>query len=208
MFFDRRAVQDAMDATTHKAMSIGAARIRKRAQRSMKNVTQRPAKADSLGSPAASRPWSPPHAVAPHPWVKRFLLYSYDRHRRQAVIGPVGFVTGSKAPSTLEFGGRARIRNRRRRTRRVGDGGEVRVGGPVSRTTRAVQDAQGRFTGQMVTYARLTTQLQADRANRINEQLYGSEFVKREIAPRPYMGPALMAETPALAGLWGNSVKA
>jgi len=208
LFFDRRTVTNAMDAATHKAMSIGAARIRRRAQRSMKTVSDQPARSDSLGGHTASRPWHPPVSVRQHPWLKRFLLYYYDRASKTAIVGPVGFAAGSGAPHTLEFGGRAKIRNRRRRIRRIGDGGGIRVGGPISRTTRAVQDSRGRFTGRMVTYARLRTAEEVRRANDINAQLYGSEYVQRTIIPRPYMEPALAAETPALAGLWSNSVKA
>ena len=60
-----------------------------------------------------------------------------------------------------------------------------------------------------MTYAVLTTQAQAERANRLNEELYGPEMIGgRRIEPRPYMGPALRAEMPSLPILWANSIRA
>ena len=62
--------------------------------------------------------------------------------------------------------------------------------------------------GKLVTYARLQTTDQVDRANRLNEELYGPEFVGgNRIEARPYMGPALEKEMPNLPVLWANSVK-
>ncbi len=207
MFFDRRAVVDAMDKATHTAMKRGAARIRTRAMRSMRYITAKPGKGDAPTLRRASRPGEPPLAVRPHPWVRKHLYFYYDPHRRQAVIGPLGFPTGTNAPNTLEFGGRARIRNKRRRRRKLGDGGELRIGGPASRTTKAARDAAGRYTGKMVTYARLRTAEQVRRANELNAQLYGPEFSDQTIAARPFMGPALKEELPYLSHLWTSSVQ-
>ena len=58
--------------------------------------------------------------------------------------------------------------------------------------------------------AELASQLsaaQADRANALNEELYGPEFLgPSPLAARPYMGPALTRELPKLPPLWANSV--
>ena len=45
-----------------------------------------------------------------------------------------------------------------------------------------------------------------DRANRLNEELYGPEFIGgNQIEARPYMGPALQKEMPNLPALWAES---
>jgi hypothetical protein len=59
----------------------------------------------------------------------------------------------------------------------------------------------------MVTYARLTSRKMAARANRLNEQIYGPMERTVNLSPRPYMGPALDAESPKFEDLWANSVK-
>ena len=72
----------------------------------------------------------------------------------------------------------------------------------MSKTTKRTTD------GKWVTYTKLTTQAQADRANRLNEELYGPEYIGgKPIAARPYMGPALRAEMPNLPALWANSIQ-
>ena len=64
-----------------------------------------------------------------------------------------------------------------------GGAGEIRLDGPACRTTKRNRD------GKLVTYARLQAGAQVDRANRLNEELYGPEFVGgNDIEPRPYMG--------------------
>jgi hypothetical protein len=97
------------------------------------------------------------------------------------------------------------LRNRRRRFREVGQGGEVRVGGRPSRTTKPVQDRRGNVV--WVTYARLRSAAQAARANRLNEELYGPASYMATYPPRPYMGPALAAVRPSLSHLWATSVR-
>jgi len=106
------------------------------------------------------------------------------------VIGPVGFPRGSGAPETLEFGGRAKVRNKRRRKRRIGGGGEIDV------------------RGGRVIYTKLKTAAQAARANRLNEELYGPLYKVVFIEARPFMRPALAKVRPELPRLWAASVRA
>jgi hypothetical protein len=88
-----------------------------------------------------------------------------------------------------------------RRIRHVGDGGEIRIDGPASRTTK-----RNRF-GAMVTYARMRTQAQVDRANRLQEEMYGPLTIgPTSIAARPYMGPSLEENRPKLPEMWANAV--
>jgi len=98
------------------------------------------------------------------------------------------------------------LKNPRRRVRKVGSGGEIRLGGRPCRTTRPVLDRHGATV--QVTYARLRTGAQVARANRLNEQLYGPALYMATYPPRPFMGPALADVEPGLARLWLQSVRA
>ena len=60
-----------------------------------------------------------------------------------------------------------------------------------------------------MTYAKLETGAQADRANLLNEQIYGPDRVRMVwVEPRPYMEPAKQKELGMLDRLWKNSLAA
>lgn len=214
LFFDRGKVIRAMDKPTREAMSKAARLIRRRAQTSMRYVTSLARQQRQLEQGARkrvptpytpSRPGEPPRAVRPHPWVRKHIRYYYNPRQKAAVIGPVGFPAGTGAPHNLEFGGVVVIRNPRRRKRRLGDGGEVRLGGRGGSTTKPTVNRHGLTL--MVTYAKLISQRMVDRANQLNQLLYGTGSDKRTMAARPFMGPALAAEAPNIPKLWHNSVR-
>lgn len=189
MFFDRRAVVDALGRANVKALSRAGAFIQRRARTSIRKRKR------------ASRPGEPPSS---HVGTLRNLIYfGFDTATRSVVVGPTPVGLVSIVPPTLEFGGSGvRQKNQRRRHRRIGDGGEIRIGGRRGATTKR---AAG---GKWVTYTTLATQAQADRANRLNEELYGPEYIGgKPIEPRPYMGPALKAEAPNLPAIWANSIR-
>ena len=147
---------------------------------------------------------APETAGSSHVGTLRNLIYfGFDTTSRSVVVGPTPLGAVGTVPPTLEYGGPGPVRrNPRRRHRKVGDGGEIRIGGPLSGTTKRTPE------GKWVTYTRLTTGAQAERANRLNEELYGPEYIGgKRIEARPYMGPALRAEMPALPTLWSNSVR-
>jgi hypothetical protein len=213
-FFNREVVLRAMDRVTREALAKAGAQVRMIARRSMRYVTSLSVRARELAEGKRKRlgkattpspPGTPPRAVRPHPWIRQFLFYAYDPRAGSVVVGPVGFQTRVNVPALHEYGGRVFIRNRRRRFREVGQGGEVRVGGRPGRTTKPVQDRHGRIV--QVTYARLRTGDQAARANRLNEELYGPASYMATYPPRPYMGPALAAVQPGLSRLWATSVR-
>jgi hypothetical protein len=114
--------------------------------------------------------------------------------RGTAVVGPVKWPWGTGAPNTLEFGGDSVIDNSVRRE--VGDGGEMRMVRTGGREVRP---------GVRVVYARLRTQAQADRATRINREIFGPRMIR--VAERPFMGPALDKSIPKLAPMWAMSVR-
>jgi hypothetical protein len=189
-FFDRRAVIDALGRANLSALSRAGAFIQRRAKSSIRKRKR------------ASLPGEPPSS---HVGTLRNLIYfSFDTASRSVVVGPTPVGAIGIVPPTLEYGGPSVVRrNPRRRRRRVGGAGEIRIDGPHGKTTKRIQD------GRYVTYTKLTTQAQADRANRLNEELYGPEHVGgRPIAARPYMGPALRAEMPQLPQMWANSIQA
>jgi hypothetical protein len=168
---------------------------------------RRPAKGKIRYAKRPSKPGSPPHAHASRKGgkdspLRELIYFAYDDRSNSVVVGPTPFRGAAVVPRTLELGGTASGRaNPLRRIRRVGDGGEIRIDGPASRTTK-----KNRF-GAMVTYVKLQTQAQADRANGLQEILYGPLVLgPTPIAARPYMGPALQDNLPMLSSLWANSV--
>ncbi|HUU09041.1 MAG TPA: hypothetical protein VM431_00705 [Phycisphaerae bacterium] len=209
MFFDRPLVKRALDLTTRQALGKAGATIRTIARRSMRYTTSTREQARLVEAGRRKRikptdpapPGSPPRAVRPHPWIRKFLFYGYEPATTSVVVGPTR-LPGSQTniPALHEFGGTATMRNRRRRIRRVGDGGEIRVGGRPGRTTRKVVDVHGRPV--MVTFARLSTAAQAAHADRLNAELFGPAIRHLFYPARSYMGPALSAALPSTPALW------
>jgi hypothetical protein len=71
--------------------------------------------------------------------VRRHLYYSYDPRARTVVVGPVPFGMAAGVPAVHEFGysGMRVLRNRRRRKRRLGGVGEIRL---VTKTKTVMAD--------------------------------------------------------------------
>lgn len=149
-----------------------------------------------------SKPGETPSIHAPPSEKFRTLKnikFWHDMQSDTGIVGPIGFkVTQSGVvPAILERGADIKRKNPRRRRRKVGGSGEVRVS-PRSSTTmtitrakpeKEVVDWQGKK--QYVVYAKLKTQSQADLANRLNEQLYGPEDIAGHVDPRPFMRPGM-----------------
>jgi hypothetical protein len=189
MFFDREAVVEAVGRAGAKALGKAGAYIQRRAKSSIRKRKR------------ASRPGEPPSS---HVGTLRNRIYfNYDPPTRSVVVGPTPLGSVGVVPPTLEYGGAIPHRkNPRRHQRTMGGAGEIRIDGPVSRSTKKNRE------GKLVTYAKLNTAGQVDRANQLNEELYGPEFISEgRIAARPYMGPALQKEMPNLPALWAGSVR-
>jgi hypothetical protein len=196
MFFDRRAVIDAVGRANATVLTKAGAFIR------------RSAKGKIRYAKGVSKPGNPPHAHESKKHgkdspLRELIVFAYDDATNSLVVGPTPFQGPAIAPRVLELGGTAPARkNPFRRIRKVGDGGEIRIDGPTSRSTK-----KNRF-GARVTYVRLRTQAQADRANQLQELLYGPLTIGPvSIAARPYMGPALQDNLPQLPRMWANSVQ-
>ncbi len=123
----------------------------------------------------------------------KFLIYRYDEASESVVVGPRALARSSRPmPETLEFGG-SRTTNVRAaypgvRFRKVGGAGEIRLLGEDS------------LLWHPVAHAKLRTARQADRANRINRELYlpagaspppPNGQIKTRVAARPYVRPTL-----------------
>lgn len=103
LFFDREAVQKAVDAATVRTLNRLGAMVRLTARRSMRRKK------------GPSAPGQPPHAHGgpkkagkkfTGAWLKELILYSYDPLTRTVVVGPLKF-RRSNVPALHEFGGTA-----------------------------------------------------------------------------------------------------
>lgn len=83
---------------------------------------------------------------------------------------PLTESSGTPVPQALERGGRVKSRSRRR-FRRLGQGGEIRVGNDI-RSPSAVEARPDAGGPTKVVYVRLRTAAQVLRANSINQQMY------------------------------------
>ena len=193
LFFDKPAVIGAMDRATVKVFNRFGASTRLIARRSIRKV----GKGDK-----ASLPGQPPKSRIG--LLREHIYYAYNPAEKSVVIGAALFARSSWAQRTLEHGGVIRQKNRRRRVRKIGDGGEISLyEGKDYRTTKVVVGIGGE---QRVTYTRLATQAQADRANRLNELIYGPAEIVAKIAPRPYMAPAFAKAKEKLPEFWENAI--
>ena len=99
MFFDRKAVAGAVDRATRRVLSKFGAFVRTTAKHSIRKRK------------AVSQPGSPPSS---HVGLLRKLIYfGYDPARKSVVIGPMPLHGTAEAPPLLEYGGRAKRKNRK-----------------------------------------------------------------------------------------------
>ena len=129
MFFDRQAVIDAVGRANVKVLSRAGAFIQRRAKSSIRQRKR------------VSRPGEPPSS---HVGTLRNLIYfGFDTRERSVVVGPTPLGATGIVPPTLEYGGPAVVKkNLRRKLRRVGDGGEIRMDGSRGTTTKKNQRRQ------------------------------------------------------------------
>jgi hypothetical protein len=204
--FDKDVVLRAVDKATREVLSKFGAYVRTTAKQSIKKTPFASKKERGQEridfSRKTSTPGSPPYSQTGK--LKKGIFFSFDRQTKSVVTGPARFPSGKgTAPAVLEYGGSVGSRRNMRRTvRHVGDGGEIEIGGWFCATTKINRE------GTQVTYAKLRTQAQADRANRLNAKLYGPLILNpKAVAARHYMQPALQKELPKLPAMWANSVK-
>jgi hypothetical protein len=197
-FFDRVIVETEVERIEFEGLKRNALYLRRAARNSIRRRK------------SPSQPGQAPRSVRGD--LKRGIQAHYERGISEAVVGPVRFDWGTGAPNVLEFGGDSVIDNSV--VRNVGDGGEIRV---VSGAAAGVKrDSSGKFLrasqrgkevrpGVRVVYGKIRTQAQADRATRINREIFGPRTIR--VAERPFMAPALERSLPKLAPMWSTSVR-
>lgn len=181
-FFDREAVRAAVRPARRKYLNWSGALIRKIARNSMRSRKR------GTASPRGTPPNA--HSGGHGALLRKLLYYAYDQAARSVVVGPIAFNPGDSVPAAHEFGSSRARRNGLRTIRRLGGFGEIDI---TNRRKPVV--------------VHLKTQAMVDRANRLNETLYGPLRLPG-LPPRPYMRPALAKAAPKLPRIWQNSVKA
>ena len=189
-FFDRDAVRSKLTKKRHAALLNAGALTRKVAKNSLRRRKKR------------SSPGQTPsvHTRDQNVTLKN-VQFAFDPNSEETIVGPVGLVdhiTGEGAvPGILERGAMVSEPNARRRKRKIGMSGEIEIDPKRKRqgkTTKDVVDWHGK--NRKVKYARLTTDAQVARADRINQELYGDDIIQGEIKARPFMGPAVAIAAP------------
>lgn len=204
-FFDKKAVIDAIGKKKAKALGAVGREIRYVARGSMKLAP--------IGVPSPKG--SPPHRHRKTKKNKqgggfwRSIVYGYDRASGSVVVGPsIAFGKNIRTiAERSEYGGRGTYTNPRRRMRKIGEGGEIRVERRGRRRWATAKKTTDTLLGPVyVVYARLRTASEAARANQINASLYGPMQIPADWPARPTMGPALKESMPRippiLTGIW------
>jgi hypothetical protein len=102
MFFDRKAVMDAVDRGTRKVLSKFGSFVMTAARHSIRKRK------------AASAPGQPPSSHVGT--LRRNIFFGFDTAARSVVIGPTPIRSEVEAPPLLEYGGRARRKDRKGKT--------------------------------------------------------------------------------------------
>ncbi len=100
LFFDRPAVQRAVNKAKRAALSKAGAFIRTTARHSLRRRK------------GAAPPGQPPHSHVG--LLKRFLFFAYEPASESVVIGPAKLNKPTEAPRVLEHGGKTLVERRRR----------------------------------------------------------------------------------------------
>lgn len=182
------------------------------ARRSMKNVPE----SHGVGSKDyASAPGQPPHAHALDnsgtgglKYGPSNIVFGFDPSRSSVVIGPRPKPgRNSYIPFKLEYGSHmTNVPNPRRKDRKVGDVGAIRVGSPRPGTEgkpglRKIRAVNGHYYD--VYFARIKTDEQLRRVETNETFLWGPKTIGSvTLAPRPYMRPAFWIAKTQLARFW------
>lgn len=121
IFFDRKAVTDALDKGTRKALSKFGSFVRTGSRSSIRKAPTADAKTGAILKgrrkkglavrQAISQPGKPPFSHTG--LLKKFIFFGYDAGQKSVVIGPTLAASQSGAPESLEEGGVTRTRRGR-----------------------------------------------------------------------------------------------
>lgn len=197
-FYDRDNVKKALTRKRLKALRKAGGELRKRARQKLRRRKRK------------SRPGEAPsvHTSSNFATLKN-VQFGFNTIEEAAIVGAIKIpnkLNEPPAPGVQEHGGSGARVNERRTVRELGTVGEIAIDGvrevttktgktrrfklrKAGTSTRDVVDWKG--AKRRVTYARLNTPAQVERANKLNEELYGPlTFEGSTVAPRPFMAPA------------------
>ena len=197
------AVYRKMEKGRATALNKSGALIRKAAQRSMRKPNKPYREADKTGYwfDLPGRKGKPPLRWANRPkgaGLYNLMLYVYSEKKGSVVVGPEGFgntMVGRAVPGLVEEGGLRTVPNPRRRIRKIGSGGEMRVSArmPLRKSKGSFESTSvvlNRFGNRRyVSYGYVKTQRQAARANKLNTELYGPKTWAIHADKHEFMGP-------------------
>lgn len=179
-----KALQDAFDRDAKVFLNRAGAYLR----RTAKNSIRKRKFASAPGTPPSS------HTGA----LKNNIVYEVHRSYRRVDIFPRELPRKIKhQPETLEHGGHSpSYKNPRRVKRYIGSGAAIRIG--VGKEVTGFQNIKYR-----VTFAHIRTKAQLERANKLEEKIWGPMILKRVyIRPRPYMQPAWVKTKQVINTFW------
>ncbi len=227
-FFDSDIVKNSLDKVTRRALIMAAVDVKRQAKKSMK------ARPPGEYAPRGTPPFKHKHSTRGKKsgrdyGLERSIMYAYDMMSQSAVIGPSTVYGANIADigTRHEFGGSIVRKNPRRRLRKLGGAGEIRVNFRALKIgVYLKRDAKGRFLradqklrmatytvadtrmGEVeVTYGKLFTREQVRRANAINARLYGPAIIHGKYPQRAFMRPSLEKIAPRLPEYFDKAVK-
>jgi phage gpG-like protein len=220
-FFDSELVKNTLDKVERRALIMAAVDLKRKAKRSM---YARPlGKASPRGMPPFKHKHSRRGKRSGRDYgLERSIMYAYDFATRSAVVGPSTKYGANIADvgSRHEFGGSIVRKNTRRKVRRLGGPGEIRVKAQSLNWGDQLRDAQGRRLRMAtrkventrlgpveVTYGKLFTNRQVALANRLNARLYGPAIIHGTYPERRFMQPALQDVAPRMPEYFVKAVK-
>lgn len=225
-FFDSDIVKNSLDKVTRRALIMAAVDVKRQAKKSMK------ARPPGEFAPRGTPPYKHKHSARGKKsgrdfGLERSIMYAYDTMDQSAVIGP-STVYGANVAGIgthHEFGGSITRKNPRRKLRKLGGAGEIRVNFLKLKLGQE-RDKRGRFVATdrklriattlventrlgpvNVTYGKLFTKAQVRRANEINKWLYGPAIIHGKYPQRSFMRPSLEKIAPRLPEYFDKAVK-
>lgn len=191
-FFDSKEVIAAVSEAERKVLSKFGAHTRQTAKQSLRKKE------------GASNPGQPPHSHLGY--LKRGILFAYDRGRKSVVIGPNRLSKKGNAPEVLEKGcNSVKRKNPRRKDRKIGDSGIVLLRKTNSKSSKQVKDWQHK--PRWVTFGTLKTAKQVACAERNETDIWGPKIISGSIEARPHMAPAFERELAKMPPNWRDSIK-
>lgn len=165
VFVNDPSLKGKVNRATIAGLSKWGAYIRQTARQSMKK------------SAKPSRPGQPPRVIEGS--VKRLLNFYYDTVSKTVVVGPEIKPDPTGVPHILEFGGVTKYRLNAHKTFKVGDFGPLR-------------EITGDPNKPRLAWGRLKTDAQVRRATILWQNYCLIKTRSYNIAPRPYMRPAML----------------